>query len=305
MMGEILAFLLRLTGLPALIRARLGRNGAAILVYHDPAPEAFDQHLAFLRRHYRIVPFDDLVDAIEDGDWSRIPPHAVVIHIDDGYRRNAQLLEICQQHGVRPTVYLCSHIVATHRRFWSKLKDGRAKQLRLLGHERLLQKLRDEAGFTTEREYPERQALSRDEIHRMRGDVQFQSHGRFHFSLLTFCSATLKTDLEESRARVEALTGQPCEHFAFPYGDYGPRECEAVRRSGYRTARTTEPGWVRAGVDPYRLPILADVPGDASLNLLQAHLSGIPRVLKRLSYRTITRHLHALRRSVLANRRFF
>jgi peptidoglycan/xylan/chitin deacetylase (PgdA/CDA1 family) len=265
----------------------------------------FDRHLAYLRRHYRLIPFRTVVEALETGDWAQVPPRSVVIDLDDGYRRNFELLEICVRHGARPTLYLCSHIAATQRRFWSTLRGGRAKRLRRLESRCLLTKLREEADFTPEREYPERQALSLEELRSMSGHVDLQSHGRYHFSLFTLDDATLEADLRESRARVEELSGGRCDHFSFPFGDHGPRECEAARRCGYRTARTTVPGWVRPGTDRYRLPILADVPGDISVNVLRAHLTGIPRLLKRTGYQLLTRHLHALRLRVLARRRFF
>ena len=304
-MGELLSFLLHLTGLTGLVRATLARNGAAILLYHDPEPAVLDRHLAYLSRHYRLIPFAIVVAALETGDWSQVPPRAVVIHLDDGYRRNFELLEICRRHGVRPTLYLCSHIAATDRRIWSTLRGGRAKQVRQLENRALLAKLSAEADFTPERAYPERQTLALDEIRSMAGQVDFQSHGRFHFSVFTLDDATLEADLLESRTRVEDLSGFACEHFSFPFGDHGPRECAAVRRSGYRTARTTLPGWVRPGTDRYRLPILADVPGASSVNVLRAQLTGIPRLLKRTGYRVLTRHLHAWRQRVVARRRFF
>ncbi len=304
-MGELLSFLLHLTGLTVLVRSTLARSGAAILLYHDPEPAVFERHLAYLSRHYRLIAFGTVVEALETGDWSQVPPRAVVIHLDDGNRRNFELLEICGRYEVRPTLYLCSHIAATNRRIWSTLRGGRAKQVRLLDHRALLAKLRAEADFTPERAYPERQTLALDEIRSMAGEVDFQSHGRFHFSVLTLDDATLEVDLLESRARVEGLSGFACEHFSYPFGDHGPRECAAAARCGYRTARTTLPGWVRPGTDRYRLPILADVPGDASVNVLRGHLTGIPRLLKRTGYRLLTRHLHAWRQRVMARRRLF
>ena len=305
MIDEWLAGLLRVTGLPWLIRATLARSGVAILLYHDPEPAAFDGHLAYLNRHYRLIPFGTLVEALETGNWSHIPTRSVVIHLDDGNRRNFELLEICRRHGVRPTLYLCSHIAATRRRIWSTLRGGRAKQVRLLENRALLAKLGEEADFTPEREYPEHQTLTLEEIRSMSGQVDFQSHGRYHFSVCTLDDATLEADLRESRARIEQLSGFPCDHFSFPFGDHSARECEAALRSGYRTARTTLPGWVRPGTDRYRLPILADVPGALSENGLSAQLTGIPRLLKRTGYQLVTRHFHALRQRWRARHRFF
>jgi peptidoglycan/xylan/chitin deacetylase (PgdA/CDA1 family) len=304
-MGELGAFLLWATGLSWLVRATLARRGVGILLYHDPEPALFEEHLAYLSRHYQIVPFADVAAALEAGDGSRLPSPAVVLHLDDGYRRNVELAEILERRGVRATLYLCSHLAGTSRRFWSKLAGGRSKQLRLMPHAELLEKLESEVGFRPEREYVERQALSREELRRLAPVVELASHGSYHFSAATFEDAALDEDLRNSRERVAALGGQPCEHYSFPFGDHGEREQEAARRCGYLTARTTEPGWVRVGCNPYALPILADVPGDASVNVLRAHLTGLPRLLKRAAYRLVTRHLHGWRTRYYATRPFF
>jgi peptidoglycan/xylan/chitin deacetylase (PgdA/CDA1 family) len=301
---EIIGYAVWLLGIPALVR-RLTRRRAAILLYHDPDPSVFEAHLQFLRRHYRCVPFADVVRVLKSGAWSELPEHAVVLHLDDGYRRNVELLDVCVRHDTAPTLYLCSHVVGTHRRFWSKLAGGRSKRLRLVNNRELLEKLNDEAGYTPQREYPEREALSAQELDRLASRFDFQSHGRYHFSLLTLDDAELDSDLAESRARIESMTGSACRHFSFPYGDFGPRELEAVKRAGYETARTTGPGWVGPRTDPYRLPIVADVPGHVSVNVLRLHLTGLPRVCKRAAYLLVTQHIHAAVQRASMSRRFF
>jgi hypothetical protein len=229
----------------------------------------------------------------------------LVIHFDDGYRGNAALIKTCARFNVVPTLYLCSHVVATNCRFWSKLSGGKSKQLRLVANKVLLKKLRDEAGYYPAKAYPRREALSQDELLAMAGQFDFQSHGRYHFSAITMDEAELETELAESRDRVEKLTERSCNHFSFPYGDYYARELKAVKEAGYTTARTTRPGWVSASTDPYQIPIVADVPGNASVSELSVHLTGIPRFLKRSIYRAITRHIYSLREKRLMGRRFF
>ena len=299
-----LAGLLALTGLPALVR-HVTHHKVGILLYHDPSPEVLDRHLAYLRRHYELIPFSRLVEALARRDFSLIPPHSLVIHIDDGYASNHELLRVIERHGVHVTLYLCSHIVDTQREFWSKLQGGRSKWLTRIDNGQLLEKLQREADFTPEKEYERRRALSSEEIHVMEAYVDFQSHGRFHFSMPTLRDDSLLDELWESKERVEELTGRPVMHFSFPYGDHGSREIDAVARAAYFTARTTEPGWVAVQTDRLRLPIVADVPKDASVLELRAHLTGLPRFAKRLAYRWVTRHFHATRARVLMTRRFF
>jgi len=274
-------------------------------LYHDPQPAVFNAHLEYLRRHYNVVPFSRVVEALITNTWSDLPQHSVVLHIDDGYCGNIELVDICERHGVEPTLFLCSHVVGTRRRFWSKLVGGRSKHLRLVENRRLLAKLKDEGDYTPEREYESREALSIAELTEMAPRFDFQSHGRFHFSLLTLDDDELRKELEESRTRIEDLTAQSCEHFSFPYGHYSEREIQAVKKAGYKTARTTRPGWVDSRSDPYQLPITADVPGMVSTNQLRLQLTGLPRFVKRLTYILVTKHIYAVRERILMSRQFF
>ena len=52
----------------------------------------------------------------------------------------------------------------------------------------------------------------------------------------------LKREAGDSRKQLEDLVGAPVIHFAYPHGGYGPREVEAVREAGYRTAVSTRRG---------------------------------------------------------------
>lgn len=291
-------------GVPALIRA-INRRKVAVLLYHDPSPSVFKSHLDYLEKNYNLVSFEDVIEALTTGDWSRLPEYAVAIHIDDGYCGNSDLTEICKSHQVKPTLYLCSDVVGTRRKFWSKLAGGRSKHLRLVENRRLLAKLRDEADYSPEREYASRAALSTAELAAMSTQFDFQSHGRYHFSMVTLDDAELKKELENSRARIEDITGQICDHFSFPYGDYSARELRAVKLAGYQTARTTRPGWIDPNSDRYELPIVADVPASASINQLRLQLTGLPRFTKRLIYILVTKHIYAVRERILMSRRFF
>jgi len=303
-MNDLISGAVSSLGIAALIR-KLTRRRVGILLYHDPDPGVFDAHLEYLTSNYNVVTFECLADALHSGDWSNMPANGIVLHIDDGYRRNTELATICERHGVRPTLYLCSHVVGTRRRFWSKLDRGRSKRLRLVENRTLLAKLREEADYTPEREYEVREALSQDELIAIADHFDFQSHGRYHFSMLTLDDAELLREAVDSRERIEELTSQSCEHFSFPYGDFSEREIGAVRVAGYKTARTTRPGWVAPGTDPFLLPIVADVSGSISTRQLRLQLTALPRFAKRLIYVLLTKHMYAIRERYLMARRVF
>ena len=132
-MIEFLASVPRFLGLPELAR-RLTYDRVAIILYHDPHPDIFESHLRYLSRHYTFVRYSQVVSALLSRDWSAIPRNALVIHFDDGYLGNTALIDICARFNVIPTLYLCSHVVATNCRFWSKLSGGKSKRLRLVAN---------------------------------------------------------------------------------------------------------------------------------------------------------------------------
>ena len=57
----------------------------------DPmTPECFERHLAYLNAHHTVVSFASLIDALCEG--RRLPPDAVAITFDDGYRDNYEVV---------------------------------------------------------------------------------------------------------------------------------------------------------------------------------------------------------------------
>jgi peptidoglycan/xylan/chitin deacetylase (PgdA/CDA1 family) len=272
-----LAKAIRYSGLPWLIRNFFVRNKAAILLYHDPTPETFERHLAFLSRLYVFISLDQVVDALHDGDWSGIPERALVITFDDGHARNRELLEIARRYDLAPTIYLCSQISGTARNFWFHAAPEKdVAKLKQVPDSQRLRTLADRHGFdpTAEMNDAETQALSQRDIATMKETFHFGSHTRFH-RILTACNeTTCQDEVALSRDEVEALVGLPCKHFAYPNGDYRERELELVKAAGYRSARTIDVGWTDLNSDPFRLKITG-VTDNASIDLLVAQLSGI------------------------------
>lgn len=303
-MIELFANIAQRLGISRLVRY-IRRNQVAVLLYHDPSPAVFEAHLEYLSKHYQLIPYALVVDALQQRSWSDVPKHSVVIHIDDGYLGNLELTEICAKYGVIPTLYLCSHVVGGRKRFWSKLSDGRSKQLRLVDNQLLLNKLESEADYTPDREFESGEALNVEQLSVMSGQFDYQSHGRYHFSMVTLDDDELGIELNSSRDEIQSITNQTCEHFSFPYGDYSDRELLAVKSAGFLTARTTRPGWIGEKTDPMQIPIVADIPGDASVNELSLQLTGMPRFFKRQIYFFVTQHIYAIRQRFLMSRPFF
>ena len=46
--------------------------------------------------------------------------------------------------------------------------------------------------------------------------------------------------MQESKTRLEAVIGAPVRSFAYPYGEWGPRERQAVETAGYAFGIATD-----------------------------------------------------------------
>jgi len=273
---EAVALAMRYGGLTSLARLTIARRRIGILVYHDPSPTLLEPHLEYLSRRYSFVALEQLVQALESGDWRRLPARGIVLTFDDGYRTNAQLIPLFKRYGVTPTIYLCSGPMTTDGRFWFREPNIDPEPLkRLPNHERVatLDRLRSRVPDHLQ-DRDDRHALDLVDLDEMGDVVDFESHSVSH-PILPMCSAReSEHEIRQSRADVARLTGTPCDHFAFPNGDYSPREIKLVKQAGYRSARTTDIGWNGPGADRFRLRMIG-MPDTASVNVLAAHLAGV------------------------------
>ena len=280
---NVVASVVCLLGIPVFIREWVCQNRVAILLYHDPQPAVFAKHIVYLSRHYTLISLDTLVAAIQRSDFSEIPPKSVVITIDDGHAGNFELLSIFKQYQIRPTLYVCTQIINTHRHFWFKI-DGQStaekEALKQLPNTARLVHLKNTADFETEKVYPDRQALNMSEIKEMAACVDFQPHTQFH-PILPRCTETeCKREILRSKTDLEGILGVECTHFSYPNGDWTKREVEVVKVSGFRSARTTDIGWNTLDTSPYRLKAVP-ITDTAGLTLFRAELTTIPQRLSR------------------------
>ena len=280
---NLMAIFISLSGMPMLIREWVCRHRVAILLYHDPKPTVFAKQIAYLSRHYTMIPLDTLVSALHRKDFSQVPPKSVVITIDDGHVGNAALLPIFKQYHIRPTLYVCTQIVDTHRHFWFKI-EGHSKaekeKLKRLPNAERLACLKKTTDFEPEKPYPDRQALNITEMQAMAESVDFQPHTQFH-PVLPRCTETeCRREVLESKTDLEVLLGIECSHFSYPNGDYTQREVEIVKSGGFRSARTTDIGWNTAETPLYQLKAIP-ITDDAGLILFRAELTTIPQRLSR------------------------
>jgi len=234
------------------------------VLYHDPDPDRLAAQLDYLTRHYAPISLDRLVHAMRSGTWDRLPPRSVVVTLDDGHAGNFALLEEFRTRRITPTIFLCTAIVGTDRGFWFTGLDAATLERAKADPSREIPPAPPAAG---------REALSAEEVHRLAGTCDFGSHTRNHPILATSPDAVAEAEIADSRAEVEALTGRPCRHFAYPAGAHSDRDVAFVTAAGYDSARTVDIGWNGPLTDPYRLRVMSI--DSASTTMLAAELAGL------------------------------
>jgi len=70
--------------------------------------------------------------------------------------------------------------------------------------------------------------------------VQFGSHGQSHCDFSAADDSRLKSELEDSRKRLQDLTGQPVDEISYPFGRVNERVREAAAKAGYTRGYTME-----------------------------------------------------------------
>jgi peptidoglycan/xylan/chitin deacetylase (PgdA/CDA1 family) len=103
--------------------------------------------------------------------------------------------------------------------------------------------------------------------------VTLGAHAVHHYDFSQLTADEVLFELRESRARLVAETGQPIEHFSYPFGGraaVGPREFALAKTCGYKTATTTR----TANIFPAHSEWLTSLPRIS----VSGNYSAIPRL---------------------------
>ena len=250
----------------------------------EVTPEFLGQMLSHLRDHeIDIVTLDELHRRLVSQDFSR---RFACFTFDDGYRDNSDFaLPVMRAFGAPFTIYVTSDFAAGVGRLWwvalerlvakaqqieveiggLRLRlDASTQSAKCATFQRLHDWLRslpsehdirreisalcaehgiDEAAICREL------CLSWDELRALSAEplIEIGAHTVSHCSLAKQTEEMARSEITESRARIEAELQRPVLHMAYPYGDRaaaGPREFVLAAASGYKTAVTTRPGMI-------------------------------------------------------------
>jgi peptidoglycan/xylan/chitin deacetylase (PgdA/CDA1 family) len=254
-------------------------------------PAAFERQLAFLTRHYTIVPLQDIVDRLRRG----LAPYnrAVALTFDDGFRDNyTRAFPLLRRYQAPATFYLTTGCIDNQQLFWVAhlrymLTLSRVHELRTTvepftfdftqpkGREEAFRALvvRMKNIPTPKRlallsELTEKLAvddtplrtimMSWEEVREMHGQgMSFGAHTVTHPNLPNTSLDEAEREIRESKTTIEAQLRTPVLDFSYPNGRGSSHLTNQVKdivcRAGFYSAVTSVPGGVELGHDPFAL----------------------------------------------------
>ncbi len=218
-----------------------GDRALRVLMYHkvNDRPEnpisvpigLFDEQMGVLRElGYQVVSLDAVLDHVSG--IRHLPPGAVLITFDDGYRdilENA--LPVLRRHGYPAVIFV---------------PIGYLDDARPLPHEERLAAEGLVNATLTWDELPDLEA----------GGIRVESHGISHRPLADLDVDEAAREITLSKLRLEERLGRPVRAFAYVKGSeahYRPVHLSLLKQAGYEIAFTSVSGGNRTEMDPLRL----------------------------------------------------
>ena len=308
-----------LVGLSAFLRQRRRAAGdfrVYILEYHGVDPQnrewegtisqrRFHQHVAWLKRHYRIVTVADAADALASGELTQ---DLAVLTFDDGYLNNVEgAWPVLRELGVPATIYLTTGFLDGDELWFDIARRAlaapvAAKSLSSEAQERLAHALNGwptplgiEAAMKRLKRLPAKerlavvealrevqenpgepaQPMSWDQARELQAaGIELGAH-TVHHPILSLTDEQEK-EIAGSLKRLEEELGQAPTTFAMPNGgrdDYDQETLDILRRLGFRAACTTRRGSNAPGCDLLELRRIGV--GSDSIFMLSARLAGL------------------------------
>lgn len=298
---SVVAALIRAFG-DSIASRKAGGGRLCVLNYHrilstpdpfldgDPDVATFDWQMQLLKQCFNVLPLHEAVHLLASG---RMPPRAIAISFDDGYRSFHDLaLPILVKHGLPATVFVTTGHMQEDGSMWNDMILEAVRRLpptpldlQALGLEVYPMATPAErkrtAGILTERcKYMSLSDRNRFTEHLQamvgadlrqglmltagmlrtltRNQIEIGGHTVNHPILTRIDDDMARREIVDNKAHLESIIGQKVRLFAYPNGrrptDYDERHVAIVAEAGYDAAFTTVGGAASAAYSPFEMP---------------------------------------------------
>jgi peptidoglycan/xylan/chitin deacetylase (PgdA/CDA1 family) len=259
------------------------------LLEGEPDVQTFRKHMKMLADCFKVLPMSEALAALQQ---DRLPPRAICITFDDGYRSVHDLaLPVLREFNLPATVFVSSGYVDGAENMWNDriidaVRAATGSALDLRGSGAGLHPIDGiEARYAAVRRLTERakylppnqrmtlveelemlarsptcpQMLSADMVRALQAsNVEIGAHTVSHPILTSLPDADAMAEISGSKTALEAILGQPVRYFAYPNGktgrDFDERHVAMVREVGFAAAFSTASGPVTHTENIFALP---------------------------------------------------
>lgn len=250
--------------------------------------DQFEQQMALLRAHFQPISLLDGVQRMKEGT---LTPRCVCVTFDDGYADNLTVAApVLSKYGIPATVFVApgfldggimwnDRVIGAVRHTKLSAVDGSpfgTGSIPLNTVPEKLKAIKMLLAYIKHRSMKERAALV-DELERslkarqtestmlttkqlralLQLGIDIGAHTLNHPILACETDATAKTEIGESKVKLETVLQQTVKLFAYPNGrrgqDYEQRHVEMVRQAGFSAAFSTDNGLNRMEGDEMQL----------------------------------------------------
>lgn len=260
------------------------------LLESEPNSATFRWQVALLAECFNVMPLAEAVHALAN---ERMPPRAVAITFDDGYRSTHDLaLPILREFKLPATVFVTTGHLEDAGSMWNDIiLEGVRRlapapidltELGLGSYPTLTpaDRVQSASALTECCKYlsPEArlaltgklQALARHDLRQglmltadmvrtlSDNEVEIGGHTVTHPILTRIDDAAARREIVDNKKQLETIIGKPVTLFAYPNGkrgnDYDARHVQMVKEAGYQAAFTTSSGAATRRDDRYEYP---------------------------------------------------
>lgn len=254
-------------------------------------PAQFRDQMAYLESHCHPLSLTELVSRAQSGD---LPPRAVAVTFDDGYRdvlTNAS--PILLERGIPATFFVVTEALDGVAFWWDSLHGifcsgkqlpstleldlpGETRRLDTRNHQEhrdafwalydvfrpLLAKPRDalvrelSAWSGIDPNGAPRATLTRGELLELaaRPRHSMAAHTVHHLTLPNHPADVQEREIVDCKSDLEELLGEPVPALAYPYGAWNRTSVELARAAGFALGVTCHEAALQVGVDPMLVP---------------------------------------------------
>lgn len=260
------------------------------LLASEPDLATFSWQMEVLARCFHVLPLRDAVSMLDTGQ--ALPPRAVCLTFDDGYRSIHDLaMPVLRRLGLPATVFVTSGHVDKGNMWNDRIIEAiqmlpgdlldlgdfglgsfslrnldermttidtlteRSKYLPPKERDAVIERLSTMAGQSMGPEL----MLTRDMLLNLdRNGIDIGAHTVSHPILTSLDDATALTEIVTGKEQLEAILGKAVRLFAYPNGkvglDFDERHVAMVREAGFDAAFTTAVGAITRDQDCFQLP---------------------------------------------------